>query len=97
MDKDLTGVKLLLTLSDLLSHRSSINDNYCVQCVTGKGDPVNVTEQDCFVTHSLKTRTQLPVYYPVVTRVPFAEGSSQKKDIIPEHQMLMKSVKVFPV
>ena len=89
MDKNLTGVKLLLTLCDLLSHRSSINDNYCVQCVTGQGDPVNVTVQDCFVNHSLKTRTRLPV----LPHVHFAEGSSQKKDVIPEHQMLIKSVK----
>ena len=93
VDKDLTGVKLLLTLSDLLSHESSINDNYYVQFVTGKGSPVAVTRQDCFVNHTVKTRTQLPVYYPVVTHVPFAEGSSQRKDVIPEHQMLIKSVK----
>ena len=92
VDKDLTGVKLLPTPIDLLRHRSSINDNYCVQFVTGKGSPVAVTGKDCFVIQSVETRTQLPVYYPVVTHVLFAEGSSQKKDVIPEHQMLIKSV-----
>ena len=33
--KDLTGARLLLSPSDLPRHRSSINDNYCVQSVTG--------------------------------------------------------------
>ena len=45
------------------------------------------------MNQSVETRTPLPVYYPVITHVPFAEGSSQKKDVIPEHQMLIKSVK----
>ena len=45
------------------------------------------------MNQSVETRTPLPVYYPVVTHVPFAEGSLQKKDIIPEHHMLIKSVK----
>ena len=40
-----------------------------------------------------KTRTQLPVSYPVVSHVPFAGGSPQKKGVIPEHQMSIKSVK----
>ena len=113
VDKDLTGIKLLPTPSDLLRHRSSINDNYCAQFVTGRGSPVfvtgqmdfcvqsvvknsncvAVTGQDCFLTKSVETRTQLLVYYPVVTHVPFAGGSSQKKDVIPEHQMPIKSVK----
>ena len=45
------------------------------------------------MTGNVETRTQLPVYYPVVTHVPFAGGSPQKKGIIPEHQMPIKSVK----
>ena len=45
VDKDLTGVKLLLSPSDLLRHRSSINDNYCAQFVTGTVSPVLVTGQ----------------------------------------------------
>ena len=40
-----------------------------------------------------KTRTTLPVSYPVVSHVPFAGGSPQKKGVIPEHQMSIKSVK----
>ena len=49
----------------------------------------NVTGKDS----CLKTRTQLPVFYHVGSHVHFAGGSSQKKDVIPEHQMSIKSVK----
>ena len=45
------------------------------------------------MTGNVETRTQLPVYYPVVTHVPFAGGLPQKKGVIPEHQMPIKSVK----
>ena len=50
---------------------------------------LNVTGKD----YCLKTRTQLHVFYHVASHVPFAGGSSQKKDVIPEHQMSIKSVK----
>ena len=50
---------------------------------------LKVTRKDCFS----KTRTQLPVSYHVVSHVPFAGGSPQKKDVIPEHQISIKSVK----
>ena len=49
---------------------------------------LNVTGKD----YCLKTRTQLPVFYHVASHVPFAGGSSQK-DVMPEHQMSIKSVK----
>ena len=39
------------------------------------------------------TKTQLPVYCHVASHVPFAGGSPQKKGVIPEHQMSIKSVK----
>ena len=66
-------------------------------CVTGQEDlsvssvvlNPNVTGKD----YCLKTRTQLPLFYHVASHVHFAGGSSQKKDVIPEHQMLIKSVK----
>ena len=38
-------------------------------------------------------RTQFPVLCHVANHVLFAEGSSQKKDVMPDHQMLIKSVK----
>ena len=61
---DLTGAKLLLSPSDLLRHRSSINDNYCV--VTGAVKDLNsvpVTGKDCHcIRQNLKTRTLSPVY-----------------------------------
>ena len=85
-----------------------MNDNYCAQSVTGIVVPacvigqknfsgssvvtnpkLNVTRKD----YCLKTRTQLPVFYHVASQVPFAGGSSQKKDVISEHQMSIKSVK----
>ena len=50
---------------------------------------LKVTGKDCFS----KTRTQLPVSYHVVSHVPFAGGSPQKKGIILEHQRSIKSVK----
>ena len=50
---------------------------------------LKVTGKDCFS----KTKTQLPVSYHVVSHVPFAGGSSQKKGIIPERQRSIKSVK----
>ena len=107
MVKDLTGARLLLSPSDLPRHRSSINDNYCAQVVTGRVSPVSVTGQkdfcvqsvvsvtgqDYYVTNNLETRTQLPVYYPVVSHVPFAGGSPQKKGVIPDHERVIKSVK----
>ena len=94
VDKDLTGVVLLRFLSDLPRHRSSINDNHCVQFVTGQLTPVSVTGQKEFcVTGKLQTKTQLPVYCHVASHVPFAGGSPQKKGVIPEHQMSIKSVK----
>ena len=94
--------------SDLPRHRNNINDNYCAQPVTGISVPtyltgqikvsvssvmreqeLKVTGKDCFS----KTRTQLPVSYHVVSQVPFAGGSPQKKGVIPEHQISIKSVK----
>ena len=45
------------------------------------------------MTGNVETRTQLPVYYPVVTHVLFAGGSPQKMGVIPEHRMPIKSVK----
>ena len=50
---------------------------------------LKVTGKDCFS----KTRTQLPVCYHVVSHVPFAGGSPQKKGVIPECQRSIKSVK----
>ena len=67
--------------------------NFCVKSVVKDSNCVPVTGQDCFVTENVETRTQLPVYYPVVTHVPFAGGLPQKKGVIPEHQMPIKSVK----
>ena len=55
----------------------------------GTNPELKVAVKDC----CLKTRTLLPVYYHVANHVPFAGGSSQKKDVIPEHQMPIKSVK----
>ena len=93
--------------NDLQRHRSSINDNYCIHPVTGMSVPACVTGQvkasvsivtnlDLRVTvkdYFSKTRTQLPVFYHVLSHVPFAGGSPQKKGVIPEHQMSIKSVK----
>ena len=91
VDKDLTGARLP---SDLPRHRSSINDNYCAQSVTGISVPVYLTgqvkasvssvvrEQDLKVTGKdclSKTRTQFPVSYHVVSHVPFAEGRRKRK------------------
>ena len=45
------------------------------------------------MTGKLQTETQLPVYCHVASHVPFAGGSPQKKGVIPEHQMSIKSVK----
>ena len=64
-----------------------------MQSVAKDSDSAVVTGQDCFVTTNIETRTQLPVYYPVVSHVPFAGGSPQRKGVIPEHQRLIKSVK----
>ena len=50
---------------------------------------LKVTGKDYFS----KTRTQLPVSYHVASHVPFAGGSPQKKGVIPEPQMSIKSVK----
>ena len=41
----------------------------------------------------LETRTIFPVSYHVADHVLFAEGLSQKKDVIPDHQIPIKSVK----
>ena len=54
---------------------------------------VSVTGQNCCVTGNVETRTQLPVFYHVSSRVPFAGGSPQKKGVIPEHQRSIKFVK----
>ena len=51
---------------------------------------LKMTRKDWFS----KTRTQLPVSYHVVSHVPFAGGSPQKKGVILELQMSIKSVKV---
>ena len=67
--------------------------NFCVQSVVKDSNCVPVTGQDCFVIGNVETRTKLPVYYPVVTHVPFAGWLPQKKGVIPEHQMPIKSVK----
>ena len=91
MDINLTGARPPLSASDLPRHRNHINDNYCAQSVTGIGVPTCVTGQEnLFVSnpklnvtgkdYCLKTRTQLPVFYHVASHVPFAGGSSQKKD-----------------
>ena len=108
VDINLTGARPPLSPSDLPRHRNHINNNYCAQSVTGIGVPTCVTGQEnLFVSsvgsnpklnvtgkdYCLKTRTQLPVFYHVASHVPFAGGSSQKKDVIPEHQMSIKSVK----
>ena len=62
--------------------------------MTGHLAPVSVTGQKDFcVTGKLQTKTQLPVYCHVASHVPFAGGSPQKKGVIPEHQMSIKSVK----
>ena len=45
------------------------------------------------MTGNVETRTQLPVFYHVASHVPFAGGLPQKKGVIPEHQMPIKSVK----
>ena len=45
------------------------------------------------MTGKVQTKTQLPVYCHVASHVPFAGGSPQKKGVIPEHQMSIKSVK----
>ena len=45
------------------------------------------------MTGKLQTETQLPVYCHVASHVPFAGGSPQKKGVIPEHLMSIKSVK----
>ena len=50
MVRDLTGARLLLSLSDRPRHRSSINDNYCVSSVAGNSVNACVTGKDvCFV------------------------------------------------
>ena len=64
----------------------------CTKCLK-KSNSVPVTGQDCYITSNRETRTQLPLYYPVVYHVPFAGGSPQKKGVIPEHQRSIKSVK----
>ena len=107
--RDLTGAKVPPLFHNVLPrHRSSINDNYCVQSVTGRLVPSCVTghikasvstvmrDQQLKVTGKdcfSKTRTQLSVSYHVVSHVPFAGGLPQKKGEIPEHQMSIKSVK----
>ena len=49
MVRDLTGAGLLLSLSNRVSHRSSINDNYCVSSVAGSSVNVCVTgKETCF-------------------------------------------------
>ena len=90
-----------------ISRINTVNDSYCAQPVTGilvpfqtgqtgasvssvmRDQKLKVTGKDCFS----KTRTQLPVSYHVVSHVPFAGGSPQKKGVIPEHQRSIKSVK----
>ena len=108
VDTDLLGARPPLFHSDLPRLRSSLNDSYCAQSVTGISVPVSLTGQgkasvssvvkeqelkvtgkDCFS----RTRTQLPVSYHVVSHVPFAGGSPQKKGASPEHQRSIKSVK----
>ena len=111
MVRDLTGAKVLPQFhSDLLRHRSSINDNHCAHSVTGMSVPACVTAQvkasvSSDVTYLKlkvtrknyfsKTRTQLPYSYHVVSYVPFAGGSPQMKGVIPKHQMSIKSVQVY--
>ena len=46
MVRDLTGARLLLSLSDLPRHRCSINDNYCVSSVAGSSVNVFVTGKE---------------------------------------------------
>ena len=108
VDTDQTGARPPFSPSNLPRHRSNINDNYCAQSVTGLVVPACVTGQmnasvSSVVTNSSinvtgkdyfsKTRTQLPVFYHVASHVPFAGGLPQKKGIIPEHRMSIKSVK----
>ena len=93
VDTDLLGARPPLSPSDLPRHRSSINDSYCAQSVTGQIEAcvsgvvtnLNVTGKN----YCLKTRTQLPVICHVASHVLFAGGLSQKK----EHQMSIKSMK----
>ena len=55
---------------------------------------VPVTGKDCsVVTKNQKTRTQLPVFYHVANLAPFAGGSPQKKGVIPDRLLSIKSVK----
>ena len=59
--------------------------------VTGKE---YVTRKDCsLVTGNQKTRTLSNVYYHVANLAPFAGGSPQKKGVIPDHHLSIKSVK----
>ena len=92
---DLTGTRPPLSLSDLPRHRSNINDSYCVvqgqieTSVSGVITDSKVARENC----CWDKRTHFPVLCHVANHVLFAEGSSQKKDVMPDHQMLIKSVK----
>ena len=62
VDRHLTGARLLPFPRDLPRHRSSINDNYCAQFVTGNLIPVSVTGQKSFHAPSvIKSSNCVPV------------------------------------
>ena len=65
-----------------------------VDSVRGDVNCVSVTRMDCsLVTGNQKTRTHSNVYCHVANLAPFAGGSPQKKGVIPDHLMSIKSVK----
>ena len=68
-----------------------------VSLVTSVREDLNyvpVTGKDCsVVTGNQKTKTQLPVLYHVANLAPFAGGSPQKKGVIPNRLLSIKSVK----
>ena len=73
-----------------------MSDPACVTSQVNASVSSVVSNQELKVTgkdNFLKTRTQLPVFYHAVSHVPFAGGSPQKRGVIPELQMPIKSVK----
>ena len=56
--RDLTGARLLLTLTDWPRHRSSINDNYCMDCVVGSSVNASVTgNETCFANYVTRNKS----------------------------------------
>ena len=105
MDKDLTGVKPLLTHNNRPRGKRVINDNYCVNCVaskdycacvTGKVETTrkDMTRKGCLiVANSTETRTHSFVNCGVVKLVPFAGRLPQKKGLNPDHHIAINTVK----